>query len=94
MRHLLAECPVATFLEQAAAQLPINPVVGWQRRVAQTLHIGAHPQAQASLVYVGAVPPLGRLTRICCEARRNWRSVRRFEPAFHPLAKSVAAQYP
>ena len=63
MRHLLAEYPVATFLARLQAQLPINPVVGWQRRVSPDfLHIGAHPQAQASLVYIGAVPPLGRLT--------------------------------
>jgi precorrin-3B synthase len=42
--------------------MPFKPVTAWQRSLtSNVLHIGAHPQAQAGHVYVGAVPPLGRL---------------------------------
>jgi precorrin-3B synthase len=62
MRHLLGETPVARFLARLAERVPFKPVEGWQRSLSTSiLHIGAHSQAQADLVYIGAVPPLGRL---------------------------------
>ena len=62
MRHLLVDVPQAEFLARLAERLPFQPVSIWQRSVSnEVLHIGAHPQAQAGHVYVGGVPPLGRL---------------------------------
>nr|WP_315975582.1 precorrin-3B synthase [Pseudomonas sp. 14P_8.1_Bac3] len=62
MRHLLADVPVAEFLARLAGRVSFKPVANWQReRPSSVLHIGAHAQAQADHVYVGAVPPLGRL---------------------------------
>jgi precorrin-3B synthase len=62
MRHLLDELPMLAFLEQLRARVPIKAVSGWQRISAtDDLHIGAHPQNTDGLLYVGAVPPLGRL---------------------------------
>ena len=62
MRHLLVDVPQAEFLARLAGRLPFQPVSIWQRSVSnEVLHIGAHPQAQAGHVYVGGVPPLGRL---------------------------------
>jgi precorrin-3B synthase len=62
MRHLLAECAVEELIARLAEQVPIQAVVDWQRvAVASAVHIGAHPQADADFVYVGGVPPLGRL---------------------------------
>ena len=62
MRHLLAGYSVEAFLRRLAERVPLQAVVGWQRvSGASDLHIGAHPQAGPGVVYVGAVPPLGRL---------------------------------
>ena len=62
MRHLLAECPLDEFLAHLAERVPLMPVTEWQRDAsAGILHIGAHSQRDAGQVYVGAVPPLGRL---------------------------------
>ncbi|WP_150786088.1 precorrin-3B synthase [Pseudomonas fluorescens] len=62
MRHLLSSVPAAEFLARLAERVPFEPVANWQRSLnSSVLHIGAHPQAQAGHVYVGAVPPLGRL---------------------------------
>jgi precorrin-3B synthase len=62
MRHLLAEYPIEGVLLRLAERVPLQAVVGWQRTsVASDLHMGAHPQAESGIVYVGAVPPLGRL---------------------------------
>jgi precorrin-3B synthase len=62
MRHLLAERSAAEFLARLAERVRIQAVAGWCRSLGESaLHIGAHPQAHAGLVYVGAVPPLGRL---------------------------------
>ena len=62
MRHLLAVVPAEVFFGRLAERVPFQPVVAWQRSaVSDLLHIGAHPQVQAGHVYVGAVPPLGRL---------------------------------
>lgn len=62
MRHLLEEWPTLAFLEQLRARVPVKAVSGWQRTsAADDLYIGAHPQNTEGLLYVGAVPPLGRL---------------------------------
>src|SRR5690606_12752449 len=62
MRHLLAEHSIESVLSRLAERVAIEAVSDWQRTSDSTvLHIGAHAQAQAELVYVGAVPPLGRL---------------------------------
>ncbi|KAE9648926.1 precorrin-3B synthase [Pseudomonas sp. PB106] len=62
MRHLLDELPISAFLEQLKTRVQINAVIAWQRApAAQGLHIGAYPQTRSGEVYVGAVPPLGRL---------------------------------
>ncbi|MHC8322571.1 precorrin-3B synthase [Pseudomonas sp. GB2N2] len=62
MRHVLADVAVDVFLARLAERVPLQAVAGWQRSSrSEVLHIGAHPQAQAGQVYVGAVPPLGRL---------------------------------
>ncbi|MHC8289188.1 precorrin-3B synthase [Pseudomonas sp. XS1P51] len=62
MRHLLADYPVACFLERLAERVPLKSIAGWQRSLnPEVLHIGAHPQAEADHLYIGAVPPLGRL---------------------------------
>jgi precorrin-3B synthase len=62
MRHLLAECSTADVLTRLAERISIQTVTDWCRNSSEdVLHIGAHPQADSDLVYVGAVPPLGRL---------------------------------
>jgi precorrin-3B synthase len=62
MRHLLAEHSIEAFLARLAERVPVQAVANWHRDPrANALHIGAHPQVQADRVYVGAVPPLGRL---------------------------------
>jgi precorrin-3B synthase len=62
MRHLLDELPMLAFLEQLRARVSVKAVSGWQRISAtDDLHIGARPQNTDGLLYVGAVPPLGRL---------------------------------
>lgn len=62
MRHLLAECSLEKILARLGNVVPLMSVSDWQRGVgAGVLHIGAHPQHEAGRVYVGAVPPLGRL---------------------------------
>ncbi|MBV4486477.1 precorrin-3B synthase [Pseudomonas sp. SWRI153] len=66
MRHLLDELPMLAFLEQLRTRLPIKATRDWQRTPAATddLHIGVHPQNADKHVYVGAVPPLGRLDSV------------------------------
>lgn len=61
MRHVLAELPVLAFLEQLRKRVQVKAISAWRRQPAQNLHIGMHPQSIAEWVYVGAVPPLGRL---------------------------------
>ena len=62
MRHLLAKVSAAQLLDRLAERVPFSPVTDWQRSSnSNVLHIGAHPQAQSGFVYVGAIPPLGRL---------------------------------
>ncbi|WP_347903772.1 precorrin-3B synthase [Pseudomonas purpurea] len=61
MRHLLAERPVAEFVQRLAARVPVIPL-DWQRPQAEPLlHIGTYPQRESDRAYVGAVTPLGRL---------------------------------
>ncbi|WP_085582736.1 MULTISPECIES: precorrin-3B synthase [unclassified Pseudomonas] len=62
MRHLLDELPLPAFLERLGARVPLMALDGWQRPQADgALHIGVHRQHVPGRVYVGAVPPLGRL---------------------------------
>ncbi|MFZ3280062.1 precorrin-3B synthase [Pseudomonas sp.] len=62
MRHLLDELPMLAFLDALRTRVPITSVSQWQRTAAaQDLHIGVHPQLNPGRVYIGAVPPLGRL---------------------------------
>lgn len=62
MRHLLAEYPIGGIVLRLAERVPLQAVIGWQRVSGSSdLHMGAHPQAESGVVYVGAVPPLGRL---------------------------------
>jgi precorrin-3B synthase len=62
MRHLLAECATGEFLLRLAERVPLQGQADWQRSAgAHSLHIGTHLQADAGFVYVGGVPPLGRL---------------------------------
>ncbi|WP_336299063.1 precorrin-3B synthase [Pseudomonas sp. WJP1] len=62
MRHLLAECSPEVLIARLAERLPLLPIEAWQRNAgADDLHIGAHLQRGAEHVYIGAVPPLGRL---------------------------------
>ncbi|WP_276310365.1 precorrin-3B synthase [Pseudomonas laurylsulfativorans] len=62
MRHLLAEYSVDDLLLRLAERVSLQAIVDWQRvSGCGDLHIGAHPQAEPGVVYVGAVPPLGRL---------------------------------
>jgi precorrin-3B synthase len=62
MRHLLDELPMLAFLDALRTRVPITSVSQWQRiAAAQDLHIGIHPQQTWGRVYIGAVPPLGRL---------------------------------
>jgi precorrin-3B synthase len=62
MRQLLSEMTTSGFLARLAERVPFKSVADWQRSVtSNALHIGAHLQTQAGFVYIGAVPPLGRL---------------------------------
>lgn len=62
MRHLFCEYSVEDFLARLAGRVSIQVETDWRRSAdSSVLHIGAHPQVQVDLVYVGAVPPLGRL---------------------------------
>lgn len=62
MRHVLAECSLESVLQALAVRVPLTPISHWLRPESPPgLHIGTYPQRQDGLVYVGAVPPLGRL---------------------------------
>ncbi|MFJ2481050.1 precorrin-3B synthase [Pseudomonas sp. NPDC087598] len=97
MRHLLDELPMLAFLEQLRARLPIKAISGWQRTpVTVDLHIGAHRQNTENLVYVGAVPPLGRLDPSMLRgaaqlARQSGDGSLRFTPWQSLLLPNVAA---
>ncbi|WP_447801861.1 precorrin-3B synthase [Pseudomonas serbica] len=62
MRHLLAEHSRPSLLQTLAGRVPLLDIGQWQapaRRSGQP--IGSFPQRQDGLMYVGAMPPLGRL---------------------------------
>jgi precorrin-3B synthase len=62
MRHLLAEHPIEDVLARLAERLPYQAVTEWRRTLgSDVLHIGVHAHAETGQVYIGAVPPLGRL---------------------------------
>jgi precorrin-3B synthase len=62
IRHVLAEIPAADFLARLAERVPLNSITDWRRSLSpDALHIGVHPQAGTEYVYIGAIPPLGRL---------------------------------
>jgi precorrin-3B synthase len=62
MRHLLADCSLDEFLARLAERVPLKSIESWQRNAGPDfLHIGAHAQRDVERVYIGAVPPLGRL---------------------------------
>ncbi|ROM80819.1 precorrin-3B synthase [Pseudomonas brassicacearum] len=61
MRHLLAECPHAEFIQRLARRISLHPCSGWRRGASSDgLHIGIHAQHDERC-YVGAAAPLGRL---------------------------------
>ena len=98
MRHLLAGYSVEALLHRLAERVPLQAVVGWQRvSGASDLHIGAHPQAGPGVVYVGAVPPLGRLDPAMLRgvarlAREYGDSSLRFTPWQSLLLPNVRAE--
>jgi len=98
MRHLLAEYPVEGMLSRLAERVPVQTVVGWQRVLGSSdLHMGAHPQAESGVVYVGAVPPLGRLDPAMLRgvaqlARKFGDSSLRFTPWQSLLVPNVRAE--
>ena len=65
MRQLLQRISVQEFFQQVQLRLPFvlsTDVSAWWRQPAQQYaHIGIQKQRQASLCYIGAVPPLGRI---------------------------------
>lgn len=64
MRELLAELPVDEFLRRVRQQVPceFRALPAWRRqRAAPVAHIGAQPQRQPGLYWIGAAPALGRL---------------------------------
>ena len=97
MRHLLDELPMLAFLEQLRTRLPIKAIGDWRRgSAADDLHIGIHSQNTDNLVYVGAVPPLGRLQPVMLRgaaelARRFGDGNLRFTPWQSLLLPNVQA---
>jgi precorrin-3B synthase len=67
LRHLLHDMPAAQWLERLRGRLATSirvdqKITTWRRAPIQAnAHIGVYPQAQAGLVSVGGVVPLGRL---------------------------------
>jgi precorrin-3B synthase len=65
MRQLLQTISAQEFLRHVQKRLPFAlsaDTSEWRRQPAQShAHIGVHTQSEASLCYVGAVPPLGRV---------------------------------
>ncbi|VVM90578.1 Sulfite reductase [ferredoxin] [Pseudomonas fluorescens] len=63
MRHLLSEHPLSSLVQQLAERVPLRSLAHWQRGPSVgALHLGVHPQRQEGFAYVGAMPPLGRLS--------------------------------
>ncbi|WP_276572272.1 precorrin-3B synthase [Pseudomonas sp. dw_612] len=63
MRYLLAEQSVVGIVAQLAERVPLVPVTRVPR-ASSVLPVGAYPQREPGRVYVGAVPPLGRLDAV------------------------------
>ncbi|MHC8316390.1 precorrin-3B synthase [Pseudomonas sp. LB3P31] len=62
MRHLLAERSPELLLQTLGRRVPLLSVDEWRRHAtAPGLHLGTYAQRQHGLVYVGVLPPLGRL---------------------------------
>ena len=63
MRHLFEDVAVDDFLAQLATRVgaPLVALPEWRRPATTLRHMGCWPQSDAARVYVGAVPPLGRL---------------------------------
>ncbi|TVT82568.1 precorrin-3B synthase [Pseudomonas sp. H3(2019)] len=62
MRHVLAERSLASVVQALAECVPLTPISHWRRAESPSgLHIGTYPQRQEGVVYIGVVPPLGRL---------------------------------
>ena len=62
MRHLLAERSPELLLQMLASRVPLRSVDEWRRQATVPgLHLGTYTQRQSGRVYVGVVPPLGRL---------------------------------
>ncbi|WP_150797093.1 precorrin-3B synthase [Pseudomonas fluorescens] len=63
MRHLLSGISLHSLLQRLSERVQLLTIEQWQRPVSPPgLHIGSYPQRQEGLVYIGAVPPLGRLS--------------------------------
>lgn len=62
MRHLLAERSADSLLHLLAGRVPLISIDQWRRTATGPgLPVGTYPQLQEGLVYVGVMPPLGRL---------------------------------
>lgn len=67
-RHLRAELGDGEIIDRIVRRVPFRIVPGreiatWRRHAPAALaHLGAHPQRHDGWAYVGAMPPLGRLT--------------------------------
>jgi precorrin-3B synthase len=68
MRHLLMETTADQLVDDLARRIPFpivrgRAVMAWRGKARPTGgHIGSHAQRQSGMNYVGAIPPLGRLT--------------------------------
>lgn len=65
MRNLLARTTREQVFDHLSRKItaPLHRDASWRRRAPAFLgHVGIHAQRQAGLVFVGAVPPLGRLS--------------------------------
>lgn len=62
MRHLLVERSADSLLHLLAGRVSLISLDQWRRTVTDPgLPVGTYPQLQEGLVYVGVMPPLGRL---------------------------------
>ena len=62
MRHLLAERSADSLLHLLAGRVPLISLDQWRRTATGSgLPVGTYPQLQEGFVYVGVMPPLGRL---------------------------------
>ncbi|HWA50350.1 MAG TPA: hypothetical protein VG742_18925 [Dongiaceae bacterium] len=53
----------AEFFDRLTGKVAISHAASWRRALPAFLsHVGIHPQRQTEFVFIGAVPPLGRLS--------------------------------